>query len=105
MLLIYPSVYTGPRDRTLRALRRSRKNWSNVSRETLTSGLPFRRVLLSGRWAMLKFAGLCGTFSILTLGSFCSTWVAAVATFGLYVVTGGWRFLRIVFFTARRDLT
>lgn len=54
---------------------------------------------------MLKFAGLCGTFSILTLGSFCSTWVAAVATFGLYVVTGGWRFLRIVFFTARRDLT
>ncbi|CAN7993564.1 unnamed protein product [Ixodes hexagonus] len=54
---------------------------------------------------MLKLAGLCGTFSLLTLGSFCSTWAAALVTFVVYVFTGGWRFLRIVFFTARRDLT
>uniref|UniRef100_V5HEX4 long-chain-fatty-acid--CoA ligase n=1 Tax=Ixodes ricinus TaxID=34613 RepID=V5HEX4_IXORI len=54
---------------------------------------------------MLKLAGLCGTFSLLTLGSFCSTWAAALVTCVLYVVTGGWRFLRIVFYTARRDLT
>lgn len=31
------------------------------------------------------------------------TWSAAVA-FGVYVGSGGWRFLRIVCLTARRDL-
>lgn len=54
---------------------------------------------------MLKQAGLLGTFSVLSLGSLCSVWMAGFITFFLYVITGGWRFLRIVFYTAPRDLT
>ncbi|XP_064458220.1 long-chain fatty acid transport protein 4-like [Ornithodoros turicata] len=54
---------------------------------------------------MWKLAGICGTFGALTLGSVCSAWTAAVVAFVVYVATGGWRFLRILIFTSKRDLT